>query len=553
MQTRVFLATSVLLLGQLFGCGRTAERQVVARVDSQEITLEQLRDYIEEVSASLPEEERRKGEEVAREYLQDLIDRELLLLEARQQGLDQRPELLWSWKKEKRQKVVQHYAATRIVPEIGLTKEDLLERFAASKWSRLLMFAHIRTETEEEARSILQELQQGKSFEETARDHSIDRDTAPAGGWLKAWFGRSDLHGMPEEIAEELFEQGVGMISGPYRLGDGYEIFKILDETSAPESYSLAFMQAQYWEEFGKRWRKLVDELMVELDVRWNQEAIALLGRKAPRTRLAPIELLPVEEGIALCYFAGGQITLRDFVDYFNAVRVFNPIAFNPAGIIGFANWKLLPETLVYHLALEEGVEREPSVTKWLAFKKDLMLLEDLRLREIVERAEADSAAVRAFYETHPELFMQLGEIYLLEILVETREQAEDLMRRIRNGEDMETLAARYTIREDTEGGRFHMHDHPSERRVYEALYDSVMQAKVGALHGPVALHDGYSVFRVMKKVGRRPQAFEKVASRVEWWAKKEEEKRLFDALLAGLREKYASRVVRFEDRLKML
>ena len=117
----------------------------------------------------------------------------------------------------------------------------------------------------------------------------------------------------------------------------------------------------------------------------------------------------------------------------------------------------------------------------------------------------------------------------------------------------MAALAAEFTTREDTEGGRFHMHDHPSERRVYGAFYDSVTAAAVGALNGPVPLHDGYSIFKVSEKVAPRPQEFEKVASRAEWWAKKEEEKRLFDALLTGLRAKYASKVVRFEDRLKML
>lgn len=553
MPARTFLTISALLLGQLVGCSRTEERQVVAKVDTREITLEDLRRFQEQIAASLPVEEREMGEDAARAYLQDLIDRELMLLEARAQGFDQLPEFLWKWEKEKRSKVVQHYAATRIVPEIGLTMKEIEQRFADSKWSRMLMFAHIRTETEEEAHDILQELKQGKSFEKMARDRSIDQDTAPTGGWLKAWFGRSDLHGMPEAVAEELFELEVETISGPYRLGDGYEVFKILNEIAAPESYSLAFMQSQYWEEFGTRWRELVDELKIERDVSWNQEAISLLTRKAPRTRLGAVELLPAEEEMVLCRFEGGKVTLRDFVDYFNAVRVFHPITFNPAGIVEFANWKLLPEALIYHVALEEGIEQEPSVARWLTLKTDMMLLEELRLREIVERAEVDSAAARAFYEKNLKLFMQLGEIYLLEILVESREQAEGLLQRIRDGEDMEALAAQFTRREDTEGGRFHMHDHPSERRVYEALYDSVIAAKVGELHGPVGLHDGFSIFRILETVEPRPQEFETVASRAKWWAKKEEERRLFDALLAGLRAKYASKVIRFEERLEML
>ena len=97
------------------------------------------------------------------------------------------------------------------------------------------------------------------------------------------------------------------------------------------------------------------------------------------------------------------------------------------------------------------------------------------------------------------------------------------------------------------------MHNHPSERRVFGAFFDTVEAAQVGALKGPVELKEGFSVFRVEQRTPPRPVPFAQAASRAEWWVRKEQEKALFDQLFTRLREKYADRVAVFEERLGAL
>ena len=57
----------------------------------------------------------------------------------------------------------------------------------------------------------------------------------------------------------------------------------------------------------------------------------------------------------------------------------------------------------------------------------------------------------------------------------------------------------------------------------------------------------------MLKKIDRQPASFEVSASRATWWLKKQEERRLFDALFVRLREKHASSTVMYEDRLEKL
>ena len=125
-------------------------------------------------------------------------------------------------------------------------------------------------------------------------------------------------------------------------------------------------------------------------------------------------------------------------------------------------------------------------------------------------------------------------------------------MRRIHAGESLATLAARHTLRPDAEGA-YHIHNHPSERRVFGALYDSVVAAPVGVLTGPVALDEGYSIFEVQERIPPRPTPFAQAASRARWWVQKQQEKTLFAALFARLRDQYADRVVVFEEQLGAL
>jgi parvulin-like peptidyl-prolyl isomerase len=94
---------------------------------------------------------------------------------------------------------------------------------------------------------------------------------------------------------------------------------------------------------------------------------------------------------------------------------------------------------------------------------------------------------------------------------------------------------------------------HPFEQPIFGALLDEAMEAEVGQLRGPVRVKDGYSVFKVVEKVGQKPEPFEKAVSRARYWLKKEEESRLSEELILKLRKDYASQVVVFEDRLKVM
>lgn len=535
------------------GCEPQVDGDVVAKVGDEEIELADLRQFREESTANYRDPE--EGLQAWRFYLQTMIDMKLMLIAAQEQRLDQTVEFVRQWDRERRKKLVDEYAVRTILADVDLAVDGMRQNFATNKWNRMLRLAHIRTASATEAQKAMRDLEQGQDFAEVARGRSI-APSAAHGGVLDAWYGRGNLEemGLPIEVGEQIFDLQVGDLSQPLLVGENYEIFKVLSQGPAPTHYRAAFLREQYWNEFRTRWNELIAQLKDRLNAQLDGEAVRLLVDRMAESDGRGMLLDPEEQEVILCRFKGGQVTLLDFAETYNAYWFIRSVSFDSSGIAEFVHRDLLPRVLVYQAALQEGLDQDSTIAAWLQDKKKSLLLEALRREEVVEQTEIDSAMARQYYDDHLQMFMELEEIQMAEVLVATRAEAEQLLQRVRAGERLETLAARHTLRTDAErSGQYHIHNHPSERRVFGALYDSVVAAPVGVLTGPVALDEGYSIFEVRERIPPRPTPFAQAASRARWWVQKRQEKTLFDSLFTRLRNQYADRVVVFEEQLGRL
>ena len=532
------------------GCAPKVDSDVVARVGDEAIMLADLRQFRKESTANYRDPE--EGREAWRFYLQTMIDMKLMLMEARERRLDQTAEFVRQWERERRKKLVDEYAVRTILADVDLAVEGMRQDFATSKWNRMLRLAHIRTASEAEAQKAMRDLEQGRDFAEVARARS-SAPTAAHGGALDAWYGRGNLEemGLPLAVGEQIFDLQVGDLSQPVGVGEHYEIFKVLSQGPAPTHYRASFLREHYWKEFRAHWNALIAQLKNRLNAQLDGEAIRLLVDRMAESAGRGMLLGPEDQDVILCRFTGGQVTLRDFAETYNAYWFIRSVSFDSSGIAEFVHRDLLPRTLVYQAALQEGLDRDSTIAAWLQDKKKSLLLEALRREDVVQRVEVDSTMARQYYDDHPQMFMELEELRVAEVLVATRAEAEQFLRRIRAGEPLATLAAGHTLRPD--GGQYHIHNHPSERRVFGALYDSVVAAPVGVLTGPVALDEGYSIFEVQERIPPRPTPFAQAASRARWWVQKQQEKTLFASLFTRLRDQYAARVVVFEEQLGKL
>ncbi len=110
-----------------------------------------------------------------------------------------------------------------------------------------LEIAHMVLDSEGKAREIMAFVEDDPdSFEDLAREHSLDDETADSGGYV----GKVARGTMDPEIEAKLFNADPGDVVGPFTSGDKliYEIFKVtekhpakLDDATAKEVHKLIY------------------------------------------------------------------------------------------------------------------------------------------------------------------------------------------------------------------------------------------------------------------------------------------------------------------------
>lgn len=85
--------------------------------------------------------------------------------------------------------------------------------------------SHILVETEEEAKAVIERLNNGESFADLAKELSTDTASAEDGGSL----GEFTRDQMVTEFSDAVFNNGVGLIKEPVKSSYGYHIINVED------------------------------------------------------------------------------------------------------------------------------------------------------------------------------------------------------------------------------------------------------------------------------------------------------------------------------------
>ncbi|HEY8450174.1 MAG TPA: peptidylprolyl isomerase, partial [Bacillota bacterium] len=120
-----------------------------------------------------------------------------------------------------------------LAPEIQISEDDMRAYYEENKEAfqqqEQVRARHILVEDSALARELLVQLRNGASFEELAKEHSIDQASAEQGGDL-GWFGRGVMVKAFEDAA---FSAEVGALVGPVQTEHGYHIIEVLEHKPA--------------------------------------------------------------------------------------------------------------------------------------------------------------------------------------------------------------------------------------------------------------------------------------------------------------------------------
>ena len=541
------------LLLAVAGCERERESgpatPVLATVAGEAITALDLDRFERE----LPDYLRSKKEGVAahRAHLQSLIDKKLVLREARKRKLDQRPGLKRELAKMVNKRLVEELSRELVDAQLAITEEELRADYEEQSLGWEIWPAHILSASEEDARAIIRLLDAGASFSELARQRSL-ADDADKGGNLGAFFGQG---GAVASLRAGTFHLEEGQISEPIRTIDGYEVVKVLKKQRIPfEELRDDIAQRVSRRKWVSRREAVIDSLKQAHDLRYHRDRVhAVLAGLYGRG----LDQAYVRVQAPLVEYTGGAIKAGDFVQRLLDLEK-GALPPDSAAVFHVLEVWILPDSLLALEARTQGRHQRAELVEWKEKKLQRLLASQLRLDQVAGQVKVTDAEVRAYYDDHLDAYKSLpGIIEMTEVLVNTRAEAEEILARARSGERLRELAIRHSVRPGMKPVGGHAFA-DSGRVTVESLYQSPYRTffgdhnakDVGVLQGPLEVQEKYSVFRLDQSFEMVPLPFKQVQRPIRVGIRKRREGVIFDAFLDSLRRAEAGQVQISEEAL---
>jgi len=271
-----------LLLAVISACSdkTDASSKALAIINGKEITASefdlrwsQIPDYARKTFA---------GPEGRKKFLEELINHELLLQEAKKRGFDRDRALSERVERFKERSFMERLRIEEVDSQVRVTREEMKAYYAANAANYTapdeLRVSHIVVKTQDEALDLRKRLNQGEDFATLARKVSLDLSTRYKGGDL-GFIKKGQTLPQFEKV---LLTLKMGGISQPFATPFGYHIIMLVDRTSGA---FLSFEDAK---------EQVREELLNEKKRKRYEEFVASLRAKA-KLRVADVQI-PVSE-----------------------------------------------------------------------------------------------------------------------------------------------------------------------------------------------------------------------------------------------------------------
>jgi peptidyl-prolyl cis-trans isomerase C len=200
-----------------------------------------------------------------KKFLDDLISREVLLQEARRQGLDQSLTLRERMERVKEQLILDELMKDAAAQPVHITDAEL-EAYYQSHDDMLLAARQIRgaqivMANVFQAKDLKHQIGQGWNFSKLAQRYSLDEKTKADGGE----FNLTRKGVLDPAIEQFLLTQKPGAVSDPMETTAGFHLVKVVSRDPDEAKHLEAVRQQLKRELYAEKHRKQVEEVLAKL------------------------------------------------------------------------------------------------------------------------------------------------------------------------------------------------------------------------------------------------------------------------------------------------
>ncbi len=247
----------------LTGCTPPPEEGTVALVNGRQITQNEFEARWEELSNATRSRYEKEGGK--RRFLDELITRELLMQEARKQGIDQTDVVRDRTQRYREQLILDELLKSLVKTKIDLSDEEL-EAFYAKHAHELLpplkvQVSQMLLPSHSAAKDVEVQINRGNDFAKLAQRYSLDNKTKSNGGNLGPYHKNLVL----PEVDEVLQTLKLGTVSAPIKTDAGYYLVMITALDKEIIQADLAIRERIRQELLNKKRRKQFDDALVDI------------------------------------------------------------------------------------------------------------------------------------------------------------------------------------------------------------------------------------------------------------------------------------------------
>ena len=520
-----------------------ASPDILARVGSD---VEISRKRVERAAAKLFPDSAQ--DDVQRRALERLIDIEILLFAARRQNLESDFHVKSKVAaKEQELILAEMYRRGVVTADAEIDRDEAREYFERHRIGHQRRVSRILASGPAAIDRVLARLRGPDGFAAVASELSDDPKTAQQGGDL-GWKSRLDFKG--HILRRQIFGAERGETIGPVQEPDGFSVFIITDERTVPfDDMAAAVFEAMREQERALATFEFLEGLADRADIEEHAQTFnLLLGRLSEADQQMP-EFKGGELQLVLLSLDDKPWTLSQFMTAMQSERDRAEIR-TLADLRHYARRLYALKVLLPVHARELGLHETEDVSKGIEKTRRSALIERLRQIQVLDRIDPSKAEIRAHYEANKQIYVREKRVSILEILVDTNQQADSLLASIERGGDLDELARRYSRRSSRirrAGGRMELL-RPDK---YGSMGWEANNAQVGEIVGPIKTAQGFSVFKVLKKTPGAQLNFDESYGRARAHLIQDLTQRGFDKFLIRLKDQYADQIQIYEDLLQ--
>ena len=546
LRNRLIEGILLLLVAVLGSCSDPPlDPSLLARIGEVQITASDLRAFEARLEGDAEEQMDHRA------HLQTLIDREVLLVEARGLDLQGDGEVLRQLKEHETRALANAMLRRHVLEQAVVGEEEIERAHAQAGWDTRVVAMEIFVPDAERARQVMDLLQKGTDFTEVGRLFATDPYFGvPAGDPKHSVYSPFDG---PRAVVEAVFALPLGGVSQPIPLHGGFVIATPVERRKVELTEVADGIRQALLKEKKKQLRQsYLRHLKWDLGISFHAQAMDLVVAVLKRT-VSPDSLDEEQRRLSVYSFEGFEMDVEKVLEVVRPSRTEWPQASADA-VNGKLTESYFPNMVMAQDARRKGIERTEVFQRWRRAERENLMIARLRQQVLAQGTEPSEEDLERFYEENKRRYRTSAWMRIQEILVEDPAHAQDLAAQIAGGAEMGPLARAHSLRRKGQAGIIDVS--ASQAPLYgEVWMNAVMNAPLNQIRGPVQTRGGYSVFKTLEM---HPESFftlenDRVRQSVTRDARVRKERALFNRYLEELREKFADRIEVYEENLQYL